>query len=142
MEKRQVSQLIDDIDAFTPTESSPFYFLQALAVAKDIENNRVNVVDGQQRITTLKLILGEDSTKLQIGYAREANKALDMHFKNMAKDVIEEKLGRIGSERRTEFCKRLKSVANFSTMRLIRLKNCPLSMILIVVKFQQRIQNW
>ena len=25
--KRQVSQLIDDIDAFTPTESSPFYFL-------------------------------------------------------------------------------------------------------------------
>lgn len=48
MEKRQVSQLIDDIDAFTPRESTPFYFLQALAVAKDIENNRVNVVDGQQ----------------------------------------------------------------------------------------------
>lgn len=46
--KRQVSQLIDDIDAFTPRESTPFYFLQALAVAKDIENNRVNVVDGQQ----------------------------------------------------------------------------------------------
>ena len=111
--KRQVSQLIDDIDAFTPTESSPFYFLQALAVAKDIENNRVNVVDGQQRITTLKLILGEDSTKLQIGYAREANKALDMHFKNMAKDVIEEKLGRIGSERRTEFCKKIKERCQF-----------------------------
>ena len=111
--KRQVSQLIDDIDAFTPTESSPFYFLQALAVAKDIENNRVNVVDGQQRITTLKLILGEDSTKLQIGYAREANKALDMHFKNMAKDVIEEKLGRIGSERRTEFCKKIKECCQF-----------------------------
>lgn len=111
--KRQVSQLIDDIDAFTPTESSPFYFLQALAVAKDIENNRVNVVDGQQRITTLKLILGEDSAKLQIGYAREANKALDMHFKNMAKDVIEEKLGRIGSERRTEFCKKIKERCRF-----------------------------
>ena len=60
--KRQVSQLIDDIDSFSPTESTPFYFLQALAVAKDIENNRVNVVDGQQRLTTLKLILGEDST--------------------------------------------------------------------------------
>lgn len=111
--KRQVSQLIDDIDAFTPTESSPFYFLQALAVAKDIENNRVNVVDGQQRISTLKLILGEDSAKLQIGYAREANKALDMHFKNMAKDVIEEKLGRIGSERRTEFCKKIKERCRF-----------------------------
>ena len=41
---RQVCQLIDDINAFTPTESTPFYFLQALAVAKDTENNRVNVV--------------------------------------------------------------------------------------------------
>ena len=110
---RQVSQLIDDINAFTPTESTPFYFLQALAVTKDIETNRVNVVDGQQRLTTLKLILGEDSTKLQIGYAREANKALDMHFKNMAKDVIEEKLGRIGSERRTEFCKKIKERCQF-----------------------------
>lgn len=111
--KRQVSQLIDDIDSFSPTESTPFYFLQALAVAKDIENNRVNVVDGQQRLTTLKLILGEDSTELQIGYDREANKALDMYFKNMAKDVIEEKLGEIGTERRTEFCKKIKECCQF-----------------------------
>ena len=35
---RQVSQLIDDINAFTPTESSPFYFLQALAVANVAKN--------------------------------------------------------------------------------------------------------
>ena len=63
---RQVSQLIDDIDSFSPTESTPFYFLQALAVAKDIENNRVNVVDGQQRLTTLKLILGDKSSELPI----------------------------------------------------------------------------
>ena len=59
----------DDIDSFSPTESTPFYFLQALAVAKDIENNRVNVVDGQQRLTTLKLILGEESGELPIDYA-------------------------------------------------------------------------
>ena len=78
---RQVSQLIDDIDSFNPTESTPFYFLQALAVAKDIENNRVNVVDGQQRLTTLKLILGEESGELPIDYARDANKELDQYFK-------------------------------------------------------------
>lgn len=82
---RQVSQLIDDIDSFSPTESTPFYFLQALAVAKDTENNRVNVVDGQQRLTTLKLILGEESGELPIDYAREANQALDKYFMNMAK---------------------------------------------------------
>lgn len=110
---QQVCQLIDDIDAFTPTESTPFYFLQALAVVKDVENKRVNVVDGQQRITTLKLILGEDSAELPIGYAREANRALDLHFKNMAKNVIEEKLGGIGSKRRTEFCKKIKECCKF-----------------------------
>ena len=63
---RQVSQLIDDIDSFSPTESTPFYFLQALAVAKDIENNRVNVVDGQQRLTTLKRKRVRDATLLSI----------------------------------------------------------------------------
>lgn len=110
---RQVCQLIDDINAFTPTESTPFYFLQALAVAKDTENNRVNVVDGQQRLTTLKLILGEESGELPIDYAREANQALDKYFMNMAKDVIEEKLVKIGPERRTEFCKKIKECCKF-----------------------------
>jgi hypothetical protein len=107
---RQVSQLIDDIDAFTPTESSPFYFLQALAVTKDIENNRVNVVDGQQRLTTLNLILGEE---IHIDYARDANKELDKYFKCIAEDVIKEKLGKIGTERRTEFCKKIKERCRF-----------------------------
>lgn len=110
---RQVSQLIDDIDSFSPTESTPFYFLQALAVAKDIENNRVNVVDGQQRLTTLKLILGEESGELPIDYAREANEALDKHFMSMAQKVIEEKLGETGTERRTEFCKKIKERCRF-----------------------------
>lgn len=109
---RQVSQLIDDINAFTPTESTPFYFLQALAVAKDIEKDRVNVVDGQQRLTTLKLILGEESGELPIDYAREANNALDQHFRDMANNVIEEKLGET-TERRTEFCKKIKECCRF-----------------------------
>ena len=36
-----------------------------------------------------------------------------MYFKNMAKDVIEEKLGEIGTERRTEFCKKIKECCQF-----------------------------
>lgn len=109
---RQVCQLIDDINAFTPTESTPFYFLQALAVAKDIEKDRVNVVDGQQRLTTLNLILDDESSKLPIDYAREANNALDQHFRDMANNVIEEKLGET-TERRTEFCKKIKECCRF-----------------------------
>ena len=109
---RQVCQLIDDINAFTPTESTPFYFLQALAVAKDIEKDIVNVVDGQQRLTTLNLILDDESSKLPIDYAREANNALDQHFRDMANNVIEEKLGET-TERRTEFCKKIKECCRF-----------------------------
>lgn len=43
---KQVYQLVNDIMSFRPTDNSPFYFLQALAVAKDETNNRYNVVDG------------------------------------------------------------------------------------------------
>ena len=62
---KQVHQLIDDIEMFTPTENNPFYFLQALAVAKDEEKKCVNVVDGQQRLTTLKLILGDSNDNIR-----------------------------------------------------------------------------
>ena len=36
--KRQASQQIDDINAYTPTKSAPFYFPQALAVANVTKN--------------------------------------------------------------------------------------------------------
>lgn len=70
-------------------------------------------MDGQQRLTTLKLILGEESGELPIDYAREANEALDKHFMSMAQKVIEEKLGETGTERRTEFCKKIKERCRF-----------------------------
>ena len=38
MKKRQASQQIDDINAYTPTKSAPFYFPQALAVANVTKN--------------------------------------------------------------------------------------------------------
>ncbi len=110
---KQVNQLIDDIEAFTPTENKPFYFLQALAVAKDEVNNRVNVVDGQQRLTTLKLILGDSNNSIHISYAREADKDLDSFFKKNALMVIEDKLGVSSSFRRSTFCEKLRKCCKF-----------------------------
>lgn len=110
---KQVRQLIEDIDTFTPTENNPFYFLQALAVAKDSDNNRVNVVDGQQRLTTLKLILGDANSSICISYAREADKALDQHFKHKALEVIKEKLGSSTDSRWESFCDKLKKNCRF-----------------------------
>ncbi len=109
----QVNQLIDDINVFIPTEANPFYFLQALAVAKDDANNRVNVVDGQQRLTTLKLILGEKDSNIIIEYARDADKALDRYFKDMAKATIDKRLGELGSKSRNAFCKKLATCCKF-----------------------------
>lgn len=108
---KQVSQLINDIMFFQPTEKTPFYFLQALAVAKD--NDRYNVVDGQQRLTTIKLILGECDNSIKIEYAREANNALDCHFQEKAKEEIKKLLGEENSETRMDFCKKLKTCCRF-----------------------------
>lgn len=111
--KKQVLQLIDDIDGFTPTEATPFYFLQALAIANDIQNHRVNVVDGQQRLTTLKLILGNEYDGIKLEYAREADKALDKYFKEIAQGIIESRLGDLASTIRKQFCEKLKSCCRF-----------------------------
>ena len=110
---KQVTQLIDDIETFTPTENNPFYFLQALAVANDEEQHRVNVVDGQQRLTTLKLILGDTTNNIHISYAREADKALDQYFKDNARAVIEKRLGESSSSRRAQFCDKLRKCCRF-----------------------------
>lgn len=61
----QVNQLLDDIWNFTKnppkTEigtESPFYCLQPIVVNVDeSDNNRVEVIDGQQRLTTIYLII-------------------------------------------------------------------------------------
>ena len=110
---KQVHQLIDDIEMFTPTENNPFYFLQALAVAKDEEKKCVNVVDGQQRLTTLKLILGDSNDNISISYAREADKALDQFFKDNARAIIDKKIGPLSSSSRLSFCEKLKECCRF-----------------------------
>lgn len=110
---KQVEQLINDIMSFQPTEKTPFYFLQALAVAKVENSSQYNVVDGQQRLTTIKLILGEKDNSINILYAREANKALDRYFKSEANKVINKQLGEDNSETRKAFCTKLKTCCRF-----------------------------
>lgn len=110
---KQINQLIDDIESFVPTENNPFYFLQALAVAKNEEDNVINVVDGQQRLTTLNLILGKSDNSIRISYAREADKALDRYFKDNALSVIENRIGEPLSPGRKAFCEKIKKCCRF-----------------------------
>ncbi|WP_417558962.1 DUF262 domain-containing protein [Mesoflavibacter zeaxanthinifaciens] len=53
--KKQVEKLLDDIDRFTPS-SGKFYCVQNITLVPD-SNGWFNVVDGQQRLTTMVLIL-------------------------------------------------------------------------------------
>lgn len=111
--EKQVQQLLEDIDTFVPTEKNPFYFLQALAVAKN--EDKFNVVDGQQRLTTISLILNNENQEW-ISYDRLADNSIDRHYKNQAKETIDSFLGKADVEsnkRRQEFCDKIKDKCKF-----------------------------
>jgi hypothetical protein len=57
---RQVRDLLNDIDSFTPSNDevgNSWYCLQPLVVKKGENKEEWRLVDGQQRLTTIKLIL-------------------------------------------------------------------------------------
>lgn len=71
--KEQVLDLLQDIDAFTPgNDGRGWYCLQPLVVHRGTEAEGWRLVDGQQRLTTIKLIL----TWLDRHYVEELCKQL------------------------------------------------------------------
>lgn len=71
--KEQVLDLLQDIDAFTPgNDGRGWYCLQPLVVHRGMEAQGWRLVDGQQRLTTIKLIL----TWLDRHYVEELCKQL------------------------------------------------------------------
>ena len=105
----EVSQLLDDID---DEQAGEHYFLQLLAVRE--ENAKLRIIDGQQRLTTVLLVLdylddGNRSSDL-VEYETRNNsggKTLDGYFKDEARKAIETKLsGKTETEKR-EFAQKL-----------------------------------
>src|SRR5206468_12437690 len=72
-EKENVQQLLDDIwEAYEAQESE--YFIGSLITIEREKDRRYDVVDGQQRLTTLNLVLarlrdniGDDAAKVELG---------------------------------------------------------------------------
>ena len=56
---QQVEELLQDLLVFAINErnSDSYYCLQPIVVRNDVGNKRLEVIDGQQRLTTLKIVL-------------------------------------------------------------------------------------
>lgn len=56
---QQVEELLQDLLVFAINEknSDAYYCLQPIVVRNDVANKRLEVIDGQQRLTTLKIVL-------------------------------------------------------------------------------------
>ena len=89
---QQVQQLLNDIGSFSSTHKATFYFLQALVVSE--KDGIWNVVDGQQRLTTIALIQKVLNTPKSISLKYERNSAngevgaIDKHYRGEAEATI------------------------------------------------------
>ena len=95
--KSTVKQLLKDIEAFnTQKDPDKFYCLQNITlVDRDDENRMYNVVDGQQRLTTIAVLLsciGEDSLikeKISYDVRRQTENFINSYMlSNKGRDIL------------------------------------------------------
>lgn len=85
--EKQIIDLLTDIDDFSPTETGAngeksWYCLQPIVVRKD--NQKYEVIDGQQRLTTIFLILHYLNSRL-VEEEREREKIFDLNYSTRKK---------------------------------------------------------
>ena len=110
----EIEQLLNDVDS----NEKGNYFLQLLAVRQDDNNHHLRIIDGQQRLTTVLLILGaldgKDYCTDMIKYetrnhsSTESNYTLDGYFQNEASQTIIQWLANKSDEQKTVFARKLK----------------------------------
>ncbi len=81
--EKEVTELLNDINVFNPNNNDQFYCLQPLVIKK--VNNQYELIDGQQRCTTIFLILNYlSNNSFKINYSVRPNSQAfleNAHFK-------------------------------------------------------------
>lgn len=62
--EEETETLYDDLYSFFTTEKTENYFLGSIVLIKDDNNPRADVIDGQQRLTTLTILFAAIASKL------------------------------------------------------------------------------
>ena len=87
--EQQVTDLLDDLADFKPLkidgEEETWYCLQPLVVCQRSDNS-YEVIDGQQRLTTIALIM---ETFCEFDYENRTDSEIDQYFKDRAIEAIE-----------------------------------------------------
>lgn len=106
----EIIRLIKDIEQYDPSIDGSFYCLQPIVVRYDKVNGYWRVVDGQQRLTTVFLILTEwDVQPFTIDYQRDERKSpVEKHYISEARNILR-KFKEEHPECVAEICKRLKA---------------------------------
>ena len=80
----QASELFDDLFDFYKSEPNEGYFLGSIVLIKQESQSLAEVIDGQQRLTTLTILLAALASRLQgtlreniCGYIKEPGNALE-----------------------------------------------------------------
>lgn len=84
----EVEALLEDIDAFVPEQEQNYYLLQPIVIKKNAlgaaHGEVWDVIDGQQRLTTIKIILeylGEKSLTIEYE-TRPSSQGTDFFFRH------------------------------------------------------------
>jgi uncharacterized protein with ParB-like and HNH nuclease domain len=79
----EVSDLLNDINDFNTNEEKLFYYLQPLIVLKS-EDNKYEVVDGQQRLTTIYIFMKILSVKEPYSLEYKTRKGSEEYLQNLS----------------------------------------------------------
>ena len=103
----EVKQLLNDIDE---EKLGDHYFLQLLAVREDDESASLRIIDGQQRLTTVLLILDciDGGSRIRdIAYETRKESSLDNHFMDGASSTINDWFKDKSNAQKHEFVQKL-----------------------------------